>query len=729
MNKSIYLIFVFFVCLLVVKGVEGAECNLGLVEDCTVSSSMTLPYGIYNLNDTNGNGAIRLTTANIILDCNYSIIYGLFTNITASTGFSVSANNVTLKNCNVNGGYKYGYLNSYRKTGFNISNSNFTGNYTTNTILIDDSVNGVIERSFFNATVKTTIGMTTGRGNNILNNNIFMGYNNNPLLSLSGTNLNITNNKFYNSTGQFAIDFLTLNNSIFSGNIVDNTTLMLRNGATYNTISNNIFRNKADSTYSLINVVGNSNNNVVINNSFSNFYYWLLFQSSSNNVFSNNTIYNCTSYECISLLNASSMTMSGNNYSIGAKALLIDQGSNNINITNTIIDSFYNNFDNWNVGVWIAHNSSNIIFDNVSITKVSFGGILIQGANNVTIKNSYCNVLNASEKIRLNSYDFGESAGCYNIVQQYGGWTGDYLDWTWNVSMFSNYSSSNIVLANLTYGNDVQVYVRLQNASSVTSPYTNYDSGTNWYRKIALNLNQTNPYELFINPSVTKLTRVTDFNYPSVMSYNGNESEVLYQTLANPFRRYFNYSISKTQINIINVATNYSFLGAPYNQTFLFTPSSYNVSIYSAQSYFPNNDLRNSSNGVILLSNFDNFTGTIGPNVGWEVTNYGSKVFAPNILSIFDINSNNYFDRIVKGVYGNIPRLPDNQNGFQSSFLITPSTVNQTMNVTILTSAQINAYSNNANITAIVPGTMKVCYSSIYGGPIACITNYTYTLT
>jgi hypothetical protein len=197
--------------------------------------------------------------------------------------------------------------------------------------------------------------------------------------------------------------------------------------------------------------------------------------------------------------------------------------------------------------------------------------------------------------------------------------------------------------------------------------------------------------------------------------YNKTTNDVTGDNLYIYFKansRLFNYSISRLSSSFRGILTNDTFNITFYNLT------------------YPYNDVYNASNGAILATNVTTYSDILYPTeqimIG-QLSDILGLIYAPNLIGLFELNTQSYFDRLIKTVYGNIPRLPDTTKNLQSSFMIQPILNNTQFTITLPLCNQMNAYDNSCNgNTTIDPSTIEVCLASIYGGCTQL--NYTYVL-
>jgi hypothetical protein len=138
----------------------------------------------------------------------------------------------------------------------------------------------------------------------------------------------------------------------------------------------------------------------------------------------------------------------------------------------------------------------------------------------------------------------------------------------------------------------------------------NLNSSNYWYRELQMPSELVDIDEFYNNVNTDCLSVVPKAN--NLFSYT------LIQTYQNPNYNYnnrsnINYTLCKTQINFTN------------DNIF-----SRNVSVFSAFAFYPYNDVLNVSSGVLLSSNVDNFSVTLG--VGDKIS-VGQYYVAPVLVS------------------------------------------------------------------------------------------------
>jgi len=272
-------------------------------EDLLVTFSMTLCNGTYYLNDTNTNGAIRIYTNDITLNCDNTIIEG--SDDSNSVGISIDANSAKINGCTISN-FKNGI------TGYNINHSTLTNNILTNNadnaILFTNSNNNTI--NYNNISGGATGSLTRGidfygvGGNHIIEGNIVDTYKYGITLRETNPDSEIKSNTVSNQGlwGISASD--NSNNTLIESNTIINSSW---NNIHFNTWNNRIISNTIINflhhgidTHSDLNETL-SGNNLIANNiitkdssDYSSGDSGIYIGSSTENIIENNTIENLT---------------------------------------------------------------------------------------------------------------------------------------------------------------------------------------------------------------------------------------------------------------------------------------------------------------------------------------------------------------------------------------------------------------------------------------------------
>lgn len=101
-------IFVFFAMALIIASfVTATECGTAPTEDCDFSTSTTTNAATRQLNDTAGDGAIRVNSSNVIVNFNNSYLYGNSTPGSIGILIGEGLTNVTIRDMRNVSGYTY----------------------------------------------------------------------------------------------------------------------------------------------------------------------------------------------------------------------------------------------------------------------------------------------------------------------------------------------------------------------------------------------------------------------------------------------------------------------------------------------------------------------------------------------------------------------------------------------------------------------------------------------
>ena len=272
MNKTIPVLIVFaLISVLSTLSVMGASCTSVPVEDCTVDGDLTLDFGTYFLNDSNGNGAIIIGANDVTLDCNGATIQGNDTN----NGWGIYSNlrtNITIKNCKVA---------NYSRGIYILRNINTTLNNNT---MSNSNVNIRIVRSNFT---------------DILNNT-FVDTFDSPIvaycleLKINVYNTTVDNNNFIDCSDRGIQLDTDIYNTIISNNIIMNPKsigIFLIKNSSYSRIFNNVINGTIPGDRITIRVESDSDYNEIYSNTI-NYSGWNAIDIATkyNKVY-NNTIY------------------------------------------------------------------------------------------------------------------------------------------------------------------------------------------------------------------------------------------------------------------------------------------------------------------------------------------------------------------------------------------------------------------------------------------------------
>jgi len=266
---------------------SNGECLLGINSCTEINSPGTYILNSNIINNSLSESCIKISSPNIILDCNNNIIQSS----NSVSGIFSNQANTTIRNCNISMGLNFG--------GFGIEIINSSNNLIENNTLTEQ-YSGI----YFHSNVSNSI---------IKNNNISRNDNRGIHLSLT-TNISIENNiidsnLFYGLILTKASKSLIKNN-VFKDNwaygiLIEYSSDNISNG--HNKILNN------NISLSDTNIYIKTSNNIIkfnlINNSF--FYHNLYIYNASNNSIENNTII-FGSQHGIKLKNAYNTTIKNN---------------------------------------------------------------------------------------------------------------------------------------------------------------------------------------------------------------------------------------------------------------------------------------------------------------------------------------------------------------------------------------------------------------------------------
>ncbi|MBI5389752.1 right-handed parallel beta-helix repeat-containing protein [Candidatus Woesearchaeota archaeon] len=225
--------------------VWGAACTTTPSAACTVSSSLMLQPGSYNLNGSVQ--FITINTSNVVLDCNGSLLQGN----SSANSFGIflnngAAENIVIKNCNITG---YGWLigsDTAIHTNVTLQNNRLYGG----TVGIELSLNA--SAIFGNVVYNNSFGILLSESINSINsliyNNSFSSYTGNAIQLLNATNISVYNNTVYASTKTgnasrgIYIGSSSMQNRIYNNLIYDGAIGIQLESASNNDIYGNTIR-------------------------------------------------------------------------------------------------------------------------------------------------------------------------------------------------------------------------------------------------------------------------------------------------------------------------------------------------------------------------------------------------------------------------------------------------------------------------------------------------------
>ena len=502
LSKSIVPKFIFMLVLISCIGsfglVSAVECNADLSQggnSCTVSSSLTLnglPHNFCNSSITNN--CIVMTTSNVVLNCNGSLISGnwSFGDNIAITGVKVNGgNNVTIKNCI--------FKNIWSPLEITTSNNVIVDNVTTNIFKwnqIASNVNNLTIKNsnFTNSSQNNLIFLSLVKGaivdNNYFSQNLF-----GPAIVISSPGINnsiFSNNRF---EGNLFTGFYTSNvfNTSFLNNSFQNVVMPVGGKAFYTV---------------------NGNNNSYLNNYFKDVnqvYYGWWAVNETNSTYSYNTFYNGTHWGNIFLTGS----RLGYNHISYNNLTFIDLGINIFQSNNYIHNNIFNysvmGFDGYYTSLKLDAGSSNNLVYNNSFYNCGYFCLFIRNSANNLVYNNYFDNLPVSQMNQnfsdysYSTYDYTGAIITSPLLKTWVSDSTGVLHSTDNISVISQYVSDNNTIYNNTYGNNVQVYY--SNVGGLNNLFLDAPNLNYWYRSFQFPVYQIPKTELYINNNFDNLTQ------------------------------------------------------------------------------------------------------------------------------------------------------------------------------------------------------------------------------
>lgn len=386
----------------------------------------------------------------------------------------------------------------------------------------------------------------------------------------------------------------------------------------------------------------------------------------------------------------------------------------NDNTTYIIQNQFINNtagYDGYLLDLDII-NISNVQILNNSFPLGVDDVMDIQGSSNMLIGNNTFNLLCITNRSQYASNPQNEPCSYIKIGQLYKTW--NYMCnnvYTFNSTCVLATVSNNISIYQNTYSGDAMVYLYLQGATNIYNDLTGY-----WYRAFNFNnsdYSSTGKSEFYIKNA-----------YDSIYNYIRN-----YTTLSHSYSLYEGYWNNLTYLQSYGISK---------TSQYFYPISAVNLNLWSNLVNYPYNDIKNTSNGVILASNVDNYSLTLSPNQQIE----GGDFVSPNITSVVGTALNdtaiqvNWTTDILSDTrikYGSTKNI-SSATLINNSVLVHSITINGLVgtqlyyfNVTsVKTNSTHNTTSGYYNVTTLSPPTLNIT-CIVYGNgtiSIGCDDNY-----
>ena len=640
MNKSyLYILLFLSIVLIGIEGVSGACVTPQTAitnASMNISGTITLCTGNYNFmsNDTQSYLGVRAVflglSNNAILDGNGSTIN--MTNTSTNVYFSfITANNVTIKNITVNGQF-YRVITSSGSQNVTIQDSLINATSTnTARIYIDEGTSRfkVLRTIFTNSTARPDISIF-GSNSTVISSCTF--YNDTTQnIAISGSNGfdNVVNNSNFYNDAYYSIYVTGLQKTNISYNSFNFTSMdttiaiQLATGVSNNTINNNILR---------------GNNSLIY-----------LFGDNLGISLINNTCYGNVSadYGCMRLEHTNSSILDGNKFIGGLAGLYIVAGNNltvrnsnfthndkgmdiytinNSNIINNLFNTIDGFMDEYDLPIAVS-GGDNLNISSNNFLKTYTVAVWLQKVSNSRINLNYFDMMNITEKqkwgvlqsttggsVRYNSSDDLQAPSAillspaYKSYNTYSACDGNF---NFNKSCYDKLNNTNIDTTGNTYSSGTQIFLISDSSNNITTEFTRYDSGSNWYRKFNPFFNYSNDIEYFMSQSYNNITLI------GLNNQTNNTISSGYEFITPPIT----LTISKSEMtfrNNGNMLINWT-SGIRLN-------ASTKVIIYGALNYLPYNDVKNVSTNTILASNIDNYSLTLVPNQQIGIGNYSPTI-------------------------------------------------------------------------------------------------------
>jgi len=458
------LVLILGLVMIFVSGVLGVECNADLTQggnSCTVSASLTL-NGSYVVSGNNSNyGYIIINAHSVFLDLNNTELYGNSTTNSKSWGIKIDGKyNVTIKN---------GVIRDYTKS--------------------------IVAQKASNVTLKNITFYNYSTAIHIFNNNSL-----------------ITECNFYqNESGsEYAIDLERSHNHNISFNIF-NYTQGIDGDSAYNvTIESNNFSTGVQTNAIYFYRMGM--NYSIINNYFHDGKNQVDFLTVGNINTSNNKFYNLTNFFAYRFKHSAGITVDNDKFDYMGKAIHLHNASN-VYLKNFNASRLITGKDGWDVGIVIMNESRNVFLRNFRIEDSDRGGVCVmQNHYPVSIKDGYINIRSNADKVADGDTELHYRVpAALKLGQEWNYWHPTLYGWENDTANnLTNTGVSNIKIENITFGDNVQVLLKLQNYSNVTwdNSISNY-----WFRKFQTPTYLWQPEEYYIKNTATNVSSVYNLAY------------------------------------------------------------------------------------------------------------------------------------------------------------------------------------------------------------------------
>lgn len=216
-------------------------------------------------------------------------------------------------------------------------------------------------------------------------------------------------------------------------------------------------------------------NLIIQNNTFINNYYGLFLDTTDYIIVENNT-FQSTVFTGSLIRNSDFIQIKNNTIRDGDIGLNV-LGSHDSIISNNTILNMTNNYDAYDVGIFVWGVSRNITIENNNLSDIGTTGILLlYNSTQINISNNSIDLMEINDKYSNTvSTDINEPETGISIVETYKGWTSDSTEsYGDNLTKLTNYKNRNITLSDNTFGSNVQVLLYSEGTLNLTQDLTDY---------------------------------------------------------------------------------------------------------------------------------------------------------------------------------------------------------------------------------------------------------------
>jgi len=219
------------------------------------------------------------------------------------------------------------------------------------------------------------------------------------------------------------------------------------------------------------------------------------------------------------------MKFEGTGWNVSVFNNIIRENDKGISIINTANIHLYNNtyinnsmnYDSYNLDLRIK-NSTNIVFSEENFSGYSSAGFVIIKSTYINGTNNKFSMIPMNQRSLYLAGDFQEPPCAGSVVEIYKTYLGDGEESSSslaNITLMTNYNSSNIVLTGNTYDSTVTCILRIEGTTNLTQDITNA-----WYRKFSFPIDLKDPMEFWISRLLSSCSSSTSISSSCSSSFS-----------------------------------------------------------------------------------------------------------------------------------------------------------------------------------------------------------------